>query len=176
MDWHGLKEQIADAVRQSLPELLAAHPSEHVYAIALYTDSSAMTVALAANSREALDIKLRAEDEADRQDLEAAYTWATSEWVYEGWGDQHFEHVCELLRESEERTDFDTFKQAVISSMVEALEYASKEGVFDTIEGVEPILFVSITDDNAAEEVENLSARLLNSSEALPKFLTRYQI
>lgn len=176
MDWDGLKEHIADAVIQSLPKLLAAHPGEYVYAIALYTDSSAMTVALAANSWEALEIKLRAEDELDRQDLEAAYTWATSEWVYEGWGGQRFEPVCERLRESEARSDFDTFKQTVISCMVEALECVSRKGIFESICHVRPILFVSMTDDNAAEGIENSSARMLNSNEVLHKFLARYQV
>lgn len=39
----------------------------------------------------------------------------------------------------------------------------------------EPILFVSVTDDNAAEELENRTACRLNSLDVYEEFSSRYE-
>lgn len=53
-DFSDFKKEIAQAAKGSFEDLRAAHPEEHFYAYALYTDSDAMTVVPAANSLEAL--------------------------------------------------------------------------------------------------------------------------
>ena len=175
MDWDKLKLQTAKALENSLVELFEEHPEESFYAIALYTDSSAMTVGFAANSLEALEKKINEEDEEDQEDCKDYYKWATSEWVYEGWGGRDFESICKCLRDADERRNFKEFKLKVISLMTEALGYIGKSDVFESAGKAKPVMFVSVTDDNSAEDFENSSAKILNSSSVFDNFLSRYK-
>lgn len=72
-----------------------------------------MTIAVAGNSLEALDLKVQKEDEEDREDSVPYFKWATSEWVYEGWRRDLFKNACKELREDSERTDISTFSGAL---------------------------------------------------------------
>lgn len=175
MDWNKLKLQTAKALENSLVELFEAHPEENFYAIALYTDSSAMTVGFAANSLEALEAKINEEDEEDREECKNYYKWATSEWIYEDWGWQDFESICKCLRDAEERKNFEEFKLKVIALMTEALDSVSRSTVFESAGKAKPVMFVSVTDDNSAEGYENSSAKILNSSSVFNDFLSRYK-
>lgn len=80
MNWEEFECEIRSLVVQALQELQVEHSGDKFYAFALYTDSSAMTIALAGNSLEALEAKLEEENEEDREDSRQYYQWATSEW------------------------------------------------------------------------------------------------
>jgi len=58
MNWTEFEGEITPLVKQALDELQRAHSDERFYAFSLYTDSSAMTIAVAGNSLEALDLKV----------------------------------------------------------------------------------------------------------------------
>ncbi|MNP79191.1 hypothetical protein D3C76_1769750 [compost metagenome] len=49
-----------------------------------------------------------------------------------------------------------------------------KDGVFRFFKVQEPILFVTVTDDDGAERLENKTAEMLNSSEKYEYFLRRF--
>ena len=59
MDWKNSEVEVSSIVKQAIKDLHDARPSEHFYTFALYTDTSAMTVAMAANSLEALELNFR---------------------------------------------------------------------------------------------------------------------
>ncbi|MFJ4068638.1 DUF4303 domain-containing protein [Pseudomonas sp. NPDC089996] len=174
MDWKALEANTAVAVKTVLSDLLATHPEEAFYACAVYTDSGAMTLGVAANSRQALEQKLEREPEAERAELRPYYTWSSSEWAYEAWRGGCFNAVCRDLASAEPTEDFGAFRQRLNQLMIDVLAGLRDEGFFETVFSDVPVLFATITDDEEAEELEDRSARVLNSEAVFREFVQRY--
>ncbi|WP_420212403.1 DUF4303 domain-containing protein [Burkholderia aenigmatica] len=159
--------------------LLAAHPDEHFYAFALYTDSGAMTVVPAANSEEGLK-RVRERMEVGDDEKAPEFTWATGEWAYESAEADSFNPLCERLAETVlgpeiPEAKFGEFFRDLQRDMIEALRMLDQEGLFGTGAAREKItLFVTISDDNGAEALENESARILNPPAVFDRFINRY--
>nr|WP_254217691.1 DUF4303 domain-containing protein [Burkholderia multivorans] len=90
---------IADAARVTYRALLAAHPDEHFYAFALYTDSGAMTGVPAANTEERLK-RVREQMEIGDDEDAQEFTWATGEWAYEAAESDSFNPLCKRLADT----------------------------------------------------------------------------
>ncbi|MCU0124934.1 DUF4303 domain-containing protein [Pseudomonas vlassakiae] len=174
MDWKQLEVEILNSIKRAIEDLHVARPREHFYAFALYTDSSAMTVAFAANSIEALELKLE-EDEEERDESRPYYQWATSEWKYEGWRGDLFKKASAELRESVSRNDIEAFRNKLYSTMTTVLKELRQSDFFHGFAVKNPTLFVSVTDDDTAELVENDSAKLLNAPNDYADFIKRYE-
>jgi hypothetical protein len=179
MNWDQLKNQIYDASKHAFHELLDLHKSEHFYTFALYTDSAAMSVSPSANSVERYAEKVGRELEEDEKTGEnlAYYKWSTSEWAYEAERGESFALINDFLRQDSARSDISTFKKSLVDVMTEALAQLMSEGFFErapTATGSPCVVFVSITDDDDAENVENKSADIINSRAAYDEFLKRY--
>ena len=174
MDWKNFEVKVLSVMKQAIQDLHLARPDENFYALALYTDDSAMTIALAANSREALELRLLDEDEDDRDESRPYFQWATSEWEYEAWRGDLFKEASKELREASERDDISTFRKKLHLSMINVLKELNQEGFLDRFAGEKPTLFITVTDDDAAESVENNSAKLLNAPDAYAVFMNRY--
>jgi hypothetical protein len=179
MNWNQLRNQIFDATRRAFTELLESHKSEHLYAFALYTDSSAMSVGPSANTVERYAEKVGREleeDEKTERNL-AYYKWSTSEWASEAACGEAFSLINKTLRQDSERPDISTFKKSLLKVMTQALAQLVSEGFFErasTATGSACVVFVSITDDDDRENVENESSKTINSRPAHDQFLKRY--
>jgi hypothetical protein len=174
MNWQKLESTALIIVKKALQDLSVEHPDEHFYACALYTDSSAMTMAVAVNSVEALEVKLEEEGKEEREELMPYYKWVSSEWKHQAWKGEYFKDICEALRVANERSDISSFKENLNSLMTDVLNTLRKDGVFRFLKVQEPILFVTVTDDDGAERLENKTAEMLNSSEKYEYFLRRF--
>ena len=176
MDLIDLEKRVYEAAKSAFSDLSSAHPGEEFYACALYTDSSAMTICPSANSVQGLEKKLSQEDEEDRSEESAQYyKWASSEWAYEAWGSERFKEICKLLREAPERSDMEIFQSQIYHVMTNALLRLKDEGFFQSFGAPHsPVLFVTVADDDRAEEVENQSARILNGEKEFDEFINRY--
>ena len=176
MNWVDLERRVYQATKSAFSSLKNTCPDEEFYVFALYTDSGAMTICPSANSLNGLQDKINQEDEEDRSaEVVQYYKWASSEWAYEARGSEEFQDICKSLRESEEWSDFENFQSQVFLTMTNALLSLKNEGFFTSFKTQQfPVLFVTITDDNRAEEVENKSAKILNGEPVLNKFLSRY--
>jgi hypothetical protein len=175
MDWNALEFEIYKAARNAFDDLRKTHPDEEFYAYALYTDSDACTVCPAANSLRGFAKAVSQESDLSAADV-AYYKWATSEWAYEGWKSSYFREISAQLRASENRANFATFKRGVAASMIGALKKLDADGFFGVgAEREKLVLFISVTDDNSAESVENESARLLNPKSVYERFALRYE-
>ena len=176
MDWVDLEKRVYKAAKSSFSSLKSAHPNEEFYVFALYTDSGAMTICPSANSFRGLEDKIGQEEEEDRtHEAVQYYKWASSEWAYEAWQSEEFEGVCKALRESAERSDFESFQAQVFQVMTNALHLLKNEGFFESFNAHQsPVLFVTITDDDRAEEFENKSAEVLNGERVFDEFVSRY--
>ncbi len=174
MNWQALESTALTLVTKALQDLSVEYPDEQFYACALYTDSSAMTLAVAVNSIEALEEKFEGEGEEEREELISYYKWASSEWKYEGWKREYFKDICKALREASDRSDISHFKEKLHSLMVNVLRSLRRDVFFASFKIQEPMLFVTVTDDDGAEELENKTAELLNSSEEYNYFIRRF--
>lgn len=176
MGWLNLEKRVYEAAKSAFTSLQNSHPDERFYAFALYTDSSAMTICPSANSVQSLEAKVNQEQEEDRsEEAIQYYKWASSEWEYEAWESERFKDICTTLRESSERNDIEKFQSQVFITMTNALLMLKNEGFFESF-GIPqaPVLFVTITDDDRAEELENQSAKILNGEKEFDGFINRY--
>lgn len=176
MNWLDLENRVYEAAKSAFTSLINSHPDEIFYACALYTDSSAMTICPSANSMRGLEEKVNQEEEEDRSDEAIQYyKWASSEWAYEAWESERFKDICKTLRESSERNNIEKFQLQVFQIMTNALLVLKNEGFFQSF-GIHqaPVLFITITDDDRAEEVENQSAKILNGEKEFDEFINRY--
>jgi hypothetical protein len=171
--------EISDAARETYRALLAKHPGEHFYAFALYTDSGAMTVVPAANTEEGLQ-RVRKQMAVGDEERAPEFRWATGEWVYEAAEAGPFHPLCKrlagaVLGSDSPATEFGHFFHELQRDMIEALRLLDQEGLFGVGAERERItLFVTISDDNGAEELENISAKLLNPPAVFDRFIKRY--
>jgi hypothetical protein len=175
MDWNALEFEIYKTARNAFDDLRKAHPDEEFYAYALYTDSDAWTVCPAANSLRGFAKAVSQQSDTSAPTL-AYYKWATSEWAYEGWKSSCFKEISAQLRASENRAYLAMFKQSVAAAMMGALKKLDADGFFGVgAEREKVVLFISVTDDDSAESVENESARLLNPKSIYERFALRHE-
>ncbi|MEE5097838.1 DUF4303 domain-containing protein [Pseudomonas alliivorans] len=177
MDWAALEKRVYESSRAAFQSLKQSHENEKIYAYALYTDSSAMTIAPSANSIEALNHKIEQEEEEDRtEEVIAYYKWASSEWAYEAYGGELFADINNDLRNDVERADFEFFKLQVTDVMTKTLAALVSEHFFEQADTGNVVVFVTVTDDDDAEKIENSSAQVINSKNVYREFITRYHV
>lgn len=170
MDWNEIEDDCFQIMVELVNKILSEHPDEKFYAFSLYTDSSAMTVSLSANTEEKLNAILDAD--ADKSQVnQNYYRWAVSEWAYEGYGANLFNEVSRELRLAPERECFSDFRCNLIKSLTNVLNRANKEIMNDA----SVVMFVSITDDDESEYIENVSSELINIEAMHDFFLKRYE-
>ena len=171
------------AVRNDFKELKKVIGDEKIYAICLVTDSNAITVFLAINTYEKMGKKyhkyfkgqsLNTKDEIFYKTVK----WVPAEWEYD---DSDLEQseidlVSDYLAENGETikdSRFREFEEKFYETMTEILLILRNEGVFGHKED-DITVFISISDDERAEMVENYSAGLLNSENVSREFLKRW--
>lgn len=174
-----LTEDIERAARSSFSELLTRHGDETFYAFALYTDESCFTVLPAANSLEQYHACVQRMDATEPQER-AAYKWSSAEWAYECFAAPSFDGICEQLRERAsmlpgDPVTFATFKAEVHHAMTVALRRLDDGGFFgERRAGL--VLFITSSDDEEAQELEEVSARALNPPAVYEAFRRRYAV
>lgn len=158
--YQGLAERIREAVEKDLREVLDQVGEEQIYTAALVSDRDCVTLFLAVNTVEYLN-------ENDGPDSESK--WIPDEW---GYSDGHHSALVKLSRllweHHDELPSESYFFNAVISAMKQ-LKDAKAFG--DCSEEI--TCFVSISDDEEAGHMEDLSAKQLNSAELVAAFLKR---
>ena len=171
MNWGELEKKCYQATSEAMNRLLAENSHEDFYAFSLYTDSSAMTVMLSANSEQQLESILENEEDKSKETINY-YRWATSEWAYDGCFPELFGEISTLLRESPNRSDFTDFKRKLLQILTNTLNKIKSGELASSLE--KSILFVSVTDDDESEEIENISAQIINNHQETSFFLERY--
>lgn len=166
-----LADKVKDAVEKDMRKVLDEVGSEKIYAVALVTDSDCVTLFLAVNTLEYL---------RENGGLESEGRWLPDEWGYSDGDDSELAKLSELLYEHDETLsseDDDDEKleerwQMFFEAVISALRQLKEDNVFG--ENSEEITcFVSVSDDDRAEEVENHSAEQLNAPELVEVFLKR---
>lgn len=150
-DFALLQGLLADAARRAVAAVRRAHPEQHIDAVALVSDDSAMTIGLMANSREALAASEYGEE----------MLWNPAEWAFED-GGAYFDSAYRLLlqahRELPFDVDFATFRSGVFDACIAALARLDAEGCFGA--GARRDEIVLLFDVSDSEPVAGALARL----------------
>lgn len=168
-----IKDNCSRITTEAINSLLSQRQSEDIYAYALYTDSSAMSISFGANSVSNFNNRLATEDEVTSEDV-AYFKWNTAEWEYESYAEEKFENINNQLSNlslTMNESEFQTFFEDLITIMTEALKIAKTNTTKETKKST---FFITVTDDDIAEEIENKSATVINTPEVAKLFLRRY--
>ncbi|WP_420139577.1 DUF4303 domain-containing protein [Sphingomonas sp.] len=169
MNWDDITRQLTQATIAAVDDLLRELDGERLYALALVTDDDWNGASLAANTEEWFAARLAAETEPDEDmhpNMTGWYRWGVGEWRNENYSWDLFKPVCDLLWDYEGPT-----RVELGEAMTVALEHLRRERA-EALAGI--TLFITLTDSDDAEAVENASAMRLNPPPLLDAFLARY--
>lgn len=182
-----LKYKIEQAVKKDMQKILKETGNEKIYAVALVTDSDCITLYLAVNTYEfmekndkeySIDMDLSEEDIKNLKEGSASLTqWIPDEWGYSDDNNSELVKISKLLYENIESEDFDDEEyeenqKLFLETVTSAFKHLIEEKVFGKY-SEQITYFISMSDDDRAEEIENDSARLLNPSNIYETFLNR---
>lgn len=173
MNWKDIEKICAAAATKAIQELLAENSGQNIYTYALFTDDSAMSIGFGANTQDYFNKKLEAESDLTEEDF-AYFKWNIAEWKYEGYKDDYFEDINKKLTDlslTSNRDELNILFDKVINIMVNSLKHAREKHINQVNQAV---FFVTVTDDEFSEKIENYSAKILNPGEISNNFLSRY--
>ncbi|WP_297870509.1 DUF4303 domain-containing protein [uncultured Oscillibacter sp.] len=190
-----LQPAIEKAVRHTMEKIRLEIGKEHIYSAALVTDSDCITLFLAVNTEEALARR----DETDRTPerlAELRKYWSEElvshvadgsfslnryipdEWGYSDGTNSELNQVSRQLYDQEATlsdTDDDAydevheqFQEQFLETVALVFETLQAEGVF----APETLCFISMSDDDRTPDIEDDSARRLNTPEQYEQFQT----
>lgn len=114
------------------------------------------------------------------QGFDRAYCkWASAEWAYESFAADPFNAICDRLRDacdaaSDDEAAFAAFKADVHQAMTDALKHLDETGFFGERRSA-PVLFITSSDYDEAQAMEDRSASVLNPPEIDAAFQKRYE-
>lgn len=178
--------KIEKAVKEEIQKILRDIGEEKVYAIALVTDCDCISLYLAVNTYEYM--KKRDEKyiemmqgkipqekiERVKEGVESFTKWIPDEWGYSDEKGSELAKISELLfqKEASNPEEYARYKEFFIKTVVSAFKQVIEKKCFDNI-SEEAIYFVSVSDGDKIQEVEDYSAKLLNTEEVYKNFLER---
>lgn len=190
-----LQPTIENAVRHAMEKIHREIGKEHIYSAALVTDSDCITLFLAVNTEEALARRDEADrtperlaelrkywsEELVRQVADGSFSlnrYIPDEWGYSDGTDSELNQISRQLYDLEASfsdTDDDAyddvheqFQEQFLETVTLVFEALRAEGVFDP----ETFCFIWMSDDDQTPDIENDSARRLNTPEQYEQFQT----
>ena len=159
--WQEVTEKIRDAVATDLRDILCRIDDERIYTVALVTDRYCCSLFLAVNTLEYLE----SEDEEPEDEIK----WHPDEW---GYSDGHGSELVKLSKSLWENHNTLPGEDFFFNAMISAMNQVKDSGIFGE-RTQEITFFISISDDEDAENLEDSSAMMLNSPELTAIFLNR---
>lgn len=167
------EQQIREGFVADLEGILEEAAHEKVYACAAGTDSDFVTLFLAVNTEQSLArhiSDMRSEGLCDDAETELYYRWGISEFQY---GEHsHFNHISRFLYAQDNVYQYKDEMVKIIAKVVNETKGDIFTKYNQTKEDI--TFFISMTDDELAEELENESVALMTNPVLVPAFLTRY--
>jgi len=189
-----LSERLVKAIELDFTNLKKIIGNEKIYAVSLVTDSDTVSLFLAVNTNEFLEKKNEEKDTKDNElfaqfaeyfpvkidgfDAITSNTkWIPAEWGYSNNDLIHSEIALIVPKLFEKGTTIDSpelplFKRLFFECLTSTLQTLITKGIFSENNQI-ITKFISISDDERTEEIENASAKILNSEEVYNKFSQR---
>ncbi|MBD5452235.1 MAG: DUF4303 domain-containing protein [Lachnospiraceae bacterium] len=178
--------KIEQAVKTDMEQIRKEIGEEKIYAVALVTDSDCITLFLALNTYEFMRKKdakylemmhdyLSEEDIKNIKEGTSSLTkWTPDEWGYSDGKNSQLAEISKLLYDKEEANSKEYEKHNAL--FFEAVTSAFKNLIAAKTFGDnsdEITYFISMSDDERTYEIEDFSAKLLNSESVCQAFLNR---
>lgn len=190
-----LQPAIEKAVLHEMEKIRLEIGNEHIYSAALVTDSDCITLFLAVNTEEALarrdetdrtperlaELRKYWSEELVRQVADGSFSlnrYIPDEWDYSDGTDSELNQISRQLYDQEASfsdTDDDAyddvheqFQEQFLETVTLVFETLRAEGVF----APETFCFIWMSDDDQTPDIENDSARRLNTPEQYEQFQT----
>jgi hypothetical protein len=137
-----LADQVYKACKAEFSALISAHPDQHFYAFALWTDDSLQFLHPAANTEEALTATVRRyREEVDPRygniSTRAGMRWSYGDWGFFGYQDGgHFNEVSQVLNSNWDMMvaddQFDGRVDALFDALLDGFRRLESEKFFET--------------------------------------------
>ena len=181
-----IENKIQHALTTEIKRILKETGEEKIYAAALVTDSDCITLFLAVNTyeymqkrdREYIEILHLPEEQAKkiREGTSSVVKWIPDEWGYSDGENSELTEISKLLFAKEESNP-DEYSQHIdlfIEKVISAFKQVIESNIFG--ENSEEIsFFISMSDDERIYEIEDHSAKVLNSEKVYEDFLKRHE-
>lgn len=179
--------QVQQAIKKDVTKILKQIGEEKIYAVALVTDSDCVSLYLALNTYEYM--KKRDEeyvkmfqDKWPEQQIRGIKEgtvnltkWIPADWGYSDEKESELTQISNLLfaKEESDSEEFARHKDLFFETLTSAFKEVIDSKVFgDDSEGI--TYFISMSDDGGIYEIEDYSAKLLNTEEVCEAFLKRH--
>ena len=174
MDWTTIGAELTAAVDAATLALLDDPGSGDLYAIALSVAEDGMGIGLCWTTETHFRAHLASESQHETlsDDDAAYYRWAPAEWSHETWRDDLFAGINATVSakapdDGLSRRDFKRLIDVMIEALA-ALREAQSPALANTT------LFVTVTDSEDSQSIENRSAAKLNPRALHQAFAARY--
>lgn len=178
-------DKIYNAIKEDMETITKRIGDETIYGVALVTDEDCISLYLAANTSEYLRKKdldnlsfmrqylSEGKIQAIEEGTDSLTKWTPAEWGYSGGKNSGLVEVSKLLFEQEEQDSvgYAQNKPRFFETITSALKRVIDEKGTDT-ENI--TFFITLSDGDGIEEIENYSAKQLNSTEMFEKFTHRF--
>lgn len=169
-----VQADLIESVSAATEAMLASGEARDAYALALSMAEDGMGIGFCWTSeshfRQHL-LEMGGEEDLAPED-EIYFRWAVAEWLHEGWRDELFASVndavsTKAMSRGLSKTEFD----ALVEAMVAALA-SLRDRWPEALKGV--TMFVTVSDSEDAEALEDGTAEKLNPPELRDAFLARF--
>jgi Domain of unknown function (DUF4303) len=176
MDWAMFKAEMQAATLIAFDRLMPQIGDETLYALCLQTTDDGWGIGPFANTREGLAVQiaeLSRSIDLTPQDLRSMQ-WSADEWRHDRFGDDAFMAVNQqVMQAADDVSDADLSSHVarITDAMIGALEQLRMQHG-EALDGV--TMFVTKSDSDDAEALENLSSERLNPPDLHRAFLQRW--
>lgn len=180
-----LGNKIQKAIKKDVEKILNEVGEEKIYSVALVTDSDCITLYLALNTYEYMKkrdgeyTKMFQDKWSEEYNIKEGSVnltkWIPDDWGYSDGKNSELTQISKLLYEKEESNPelYARYKALFFETVTAAFKCLINAKIFG--ENSEEITyFISMSDDEGVYEIENYSAKLLNSEKVYEEFLKRH--
>lgn len=183
-----LSIKVQYAVEKDMKEIVKDVGKEQIYVASLVTDSDYTSLYFAVNTFERMKQKdekyldmlkssLPSEKiEAIKRGNASFIKWIPAEWEYSKGKTSELAKISEMLFAKEKRNpkEYKKNKQSIMNTIILGYKKAIAEKILEK-NSVEIVYFISTSDGEQMQELENYSSKELNTEEIHAKFLRRFE-
>ena len=184
-----MSKKIYKAIKKDTKRALKEMKGEELYSVALVIDSDCITLYMALNTYEYLEkadeeyLEMVKEDlsEEDIRQIEEGLVcltkWLPDEWGYSDGENSELNKITQALYKKEESNseEYAKYKAMFFETVTSVFKTVIEEKIFGE-NSEEVTYFISTSDGDDIYEIENHSAKLLNSEKIYEQFLERKEI
>ncbi len=184
-----ISKKLYKALKKDIKRVLKEMEGEELYSVALVTDSDCITLYMALNTYEYLEtadedyLEMVEEDlsEEDMRKIEEGKVcltkWLPDEWGYSDGENSELNKINQLLYKKEEAApeEYAKCKSLFLEMVISVFKDLINDKVFER-DSEKVTFFVSMSDGEGIYEIENYSAKILNSEKIYEQFMNRKEL